>query len=27
LSRDVKAPDDLGTKGVTADILRSFRFL
>jgi len=27
LSRDVKAPDDLGTKGDTADILRSFRFL
>lgn len=27
LSRDVKNPDDLGTKGDTADILRSFRFL
>jgi hypothetical protein len=27
LSRDVKAPDDLGSKGDTADILRSFRFL
>jgi len=27
LSRDVKSPDDLGTKGDTADILRSFRFL
>jgi hypothetical protein len=27
LSRDVKGPDDLGTKGDTADILRSFKFL
>lgn len=27
LSRDVKGPDDLGNKGDTADILRSFRFL
>jgi hypothetical protein len=27
LSRDVKSPDDLGAKGDTADILRSFRFL
>jgi hypothetical protein len=27
LSRDVKGPDDLGSKGDTADILRSFRFL
>jgi hypothetical protein len=27
LSRDVKSADDLGTKGDTVDILRSFRFL
>lgn len=27
MSRDVKNPDDLGTKGDTADILRSFQFL
>jgi hypothetical protein len=27
LSRDVKSPGDLGTKGDTADIIRSFRFL
>ena len=27
LSRDIKSADDLGTKGETADILRSFRFL
>lgn len=27
LSRDIKSPDDLGTKGDTAEILRSFRFL
>jgi len=27
LSRDVKSADDLGTKGETADILRSFKFL
>ena len=27
LGHDVKSPDDLGTKGDTADILRSFRFL
>ena len=27
LSHDVKSPDDLGTKGDSADILRSFRFL
>jgi hypothetical protein len=27
MSRDVKSPDDLGTKGDTADILRSFTFL
>jgi hypothetical protein len=27
LSRDVKSPDDLGTTGDTAGILRSFRFL
>ena len=27
MSRDVTKPDDLGTKGETADILRSFKFL
>jgi hypothetical protein len=27
LSREIKSADDLGTKGDTADILRSFRFL
>jgi hypothetical protein len=27
LSRDVKSAEDLGTKGETADILRSFKFL
>ncbi|MFL6590228.1 MAG: hypothetical protein ACJ8M4_08650 [Chthoniobacterales bacterium] len=27
LGRDVKRPDDLGVKGDTADILRSFKFL
>jgi hypothetical protein len=27
LSRDIKSADDLGTKGDTADILRSFKFL
>jgi hypothetical protein len=27
LSRDIKRPDDLGTVGDTADILRSFKFL
>jgi hypothetical protein len=27
LGRDVKSADDLGTKGDTADILRSFKFL
>ena len=26
-SRDIKSPDDAGTKGDTADILRSFQFL
>jgi hypothetical protein len=27
LSRDIKKAEDLGTKGETADILRSFKFL